>query len=553
MPVSPNDSRRARPVWAALAILALLSGPAAAQSTGPPIRLIPPTPPLAEAPPGAEPPLTSEPLSAPAPGWSGDIAPPEHPLPANFWQGTPRALADILLARLPDTFSPALQSLERRLLLSPAAAPAGPDMAGTSLPALRAAALLRLGEVDAARAVLATASQSEQNSSLRLAVAADAVTGNLDRACATVRQAIRGNQDVFWQKALIGCQVLDGESEEARLGIQLLAEERLPPDPVLTAAIEALPGHPVPATLTRLDDPTPLLLRLIVKARLRLARSLVISLPPDLALTLALDEAAPPATQLAAAERAARFGALSPARLAALYTALAATAEGDDPSLVRARRFAAIAHAASAGDRLTRIIAFARDFAGRQGEGLTLAARLVAPQLQDIDPDPALAGSAEAAARLTLAAGLDTLAQQWEELLSGAARDKLDFLLTLAVPDGGSTADREGGQPFGPPAVRIALRAALGHPVPAREWSRLPAPMWAPAGAIGIPVAPWLDLLTAAPAKRIGETVLASLMVAGAKGRDPVALCAAIGGIERVGLDADARRLAVEAALAAGL
>jgi hypothetical protein len=42
--------------------------------------------------------------------------------------------------------------------------------------------------------------------------------------------------------------------------------------------------------------------------------------------------------------------------------------------------------------------------------------------------------------------------------------------------------------------------------------------------------------------------------VIAAPGRgDPLALDAAIGGIERVGLDADARRLAGTAALAAGL
>jgi hypothetical protein len=551
----PADARcrRAAPAFAALTIL--LPAFAAAQPPGPPIPLIPSAPPLSKEPappPGAKPAITSEPLSAPAPGWSGDIAPPKRPLPANFWQGTPRAVADILLSRLPETTSPALQSLERSLLLSPAAAPSGPDMPGMSLPALRAAALLRFGKIDAARAVLAAAPQSEQPSLRRLAVAADTITGNLDRACATVRRAIRGNQDAFWQRALIGCQALAGENTEAQLGLQLLAEEKLKPGRALTSAVAALSGHAA-AAVTRLDNPTPLLLQLLVKAKLPLTRSLIDSLSPELALTLALDETAPPAIQLAAAERAARFGALSPARLAALYTALAATAGGDDPSLLRARRFAAIADAASAGVRLARIIAFARDFAGRQDGGWMLAARLVAPQLQDIDPDPALAGLADPAARLALAANLDALAQQWAQFLSGTARARLDFLLALAMPDKGASGSEENIRQFGPPALRIALRAAFDRPVPAQEWSRLPAGSWTSPGPPDAPVAPWLVLLTAVPAKRVGETVLASLMIAGAKERSPVALCAAIGGLDRVGLAADARRLAVDAALAAGL
>jgi hypothetical protein len=70
---------------------------------------------------------------------------------------------------------------------------------------------------------------------------------------------------------------------------------------------------------------------------------------------------------------------------------------------------------------------------------------------------------------------------------------------------------------------------------------------------VGVPLAPWRALAAAAPAHRVGETVLASLLVAGSGRGDPLALNAAIGGLERVGLASDARRLAVEAALAAGL
>jgi hypothetical protein len=543
-----------------LTIFLLSAFASAQQAPGPPIPLIPPAPPPSAEPgppPPSQPAITSERLPSPASGWSGDLAPPERALPADFWHGTPRALAEILLGRLPETTSAALQSLERRLLLSPAAAPEGPDMAEMNLPALRAAALLRLGEIDAARAVLAAMPKKERDAGLRLAVAADAIAGHLGRACATAERAIRGDQDAFWQKALIACQALQGKTEEARLGVRLLAEEKLPPDKALSAAIDALAGHPAAPAMARLDHPTPLLLRLIVKARLRLARKLVASLSPDLALTLALDEAAPPATRLAAAERAARLGALPPARLAALYTDLTGTAAGgEDPSLMRARRFAAIADAASAGDRLARIVAFARDFAGPQGDGFAVAARLVLPQMRGIAPDPALAGSAAGAARLALAAGDNALARRWSALLPGAERKKLDFVLTLATPDNNSSAEDANVQGIGPPVLRLALLSALGRPVPARVWLHLPANAWSAGGPPGIPITPWLALSSAVPAKRIGESVLASLLVAGTTGRlshDPLVLNAAIGGIERVGLDAAARRIAVEAALAAGL
>jgi hypothetical protein len=148
------------------------------------------------------------------------------------------------------------------------------------------------------------------------------------------------------------------------------------------------------------------------------------------------------------------------------------------------------------------------------------------------------------------------LARRWSALLSGEGRRKLDFVLALAAPGGDGPAGEANAQGVGPPVLRLALLSALGRPVPAGAWASLPANAWSPGGPPGIPIAPWLALSSAAPAKRIGESVLAGLLVAGDKGRlsrDPLVLNAVIGGIERAGLDAAARRIAVEAALAAGL
>jgi hypothetical protein len=91
MIVSPGDRRR-RPAAATLLILTILL----------------PTLAAAQQP---EPPITGEPLASPSPGWSGDVAPPERALPPDFWHGTARALAEILLSRLPDTGEAVLASL----------------------------------------------------------------------------------------------------------------------------------------------------------------------------------------------------------------------------------------------------------------------------------------------------------------------------------------------------------------------------------------------------------------------------------------------------------
>jgi hypothetical protein len=261
-------------------------------------------------------------------------------------------MADLLLAQMPDTLSSALQSLMRRLLLSPAAAPEGPDGGDRTLPGLRAAALLRLGEIDAARAVIAAIPERERGPALPLAVAADAINGDFGRACAIVRETVRRDQGAFWQTALITCQALQGETEQASLGLQLLAEEPASRDEALGAAVEALAGRPSATAVARAEGLDPLTLRLLVKARQPLAPALVGSLRPDLALCLARDEEAPAATRLAAAERAARFGALPPDRLSALYTDNAGGGEpGDEPVLHHSRRFAAIQRAVTATER----------------------------------------------------------------------------------------------------------------------------------------------------------------------------------------------------------
>jgi hypothetical protein len=489
-------------------------------------------------------------LAAPSLGWTAGVAPPRDALPGAFWHGTTRRMTDLLLARMPDTPSPALQSLMRRLLLSSAGAPEGPDEGDRTLPGLRAAALLRLGELDAARAAIAAIPERDRGPALPLAVAADAISGNIGRACTTVREAVRRDQGAFWQSALIACQALQGETEQASLGLQLLAEERAPRDEALGAAVEVLAGRPSATAAGRAESLDPLTLRLLVKARQPLAPALVESLRPDLALCLARDEEAPAGTRLAAAERAARFGALPPDQLRALYTDNTGGGEpGDEPVVDHSRRFAAIERAVTATERLHRIGRFAEAFGASQPGSFTLGAQLVLPALRQIEPDPSLTGSAPLVSRLLLAAGDIRAARRWSALVSGTEAPALRFLLALAIGN-----EEQVETP--PVPVLVALSAALGQPIPPADWVRLPTTSRADTGAPSPPPAAWLDLAEAAQAKRIGETVLAAVIVAvptGTLSTDPVVLFTAVSGLKRVGLDADARRLAVEAALAAGL
>jgi hypothetical protein len=528
------------------AVAALFPGAVFGQKLGPPIPLFPKHPSRAG---GA---VTTTPLTPPPEGWSGDVSPKGKPLPEDFWQGTPRALADTLFAHLPAVRSPSLQALERRLLLSPGEPPQGPDAAGLYLPFLRARRLLQLGELSAARAIVAATAAERRGPLWRLAVDADAIGGQLDRACGTVRDRIQSDKTIFWQRALVACQALEGKIREARLGLQILAEEGAAHKGELSHAVDALAHQPAPKTVQRLVTPDPLLLRLIVASGRTLDPSLVNSLSPGLALALARDEKAPPATRLLAALRAARFGALGRPRLRALLTAIDGAVPGDR-ALSAAQQFAAIGQASQPADRLARISKFVRGLGG--SGSFILGARLVAPELRAIAPEPSLAPSALDAARLLLAAGDRARARRWVALVPATEGKRLALLLHLVQKpeDGGEDAD---AAEIGQSVLSLALFAALGKPVSAAAWVALPPPSWSAAGRVEAPAVSRLDLAEAARAKRIGETVLEAIIVAGSQGRlstDPVALYTAISSLREIGLERDARHLALEAALAADL
>jgi hypothetical protein len=321
----------------------------------------------------------------------------------------------------------------------------------------------------------------------------------------------------------------------------------------LALAVDAVAGRPSPATISRPEAIDPLTLRLLVAARLVLAPALIDALSPDLALCLALDEEAPSGIRLAAAERAAQLGALPLDRLRTLYSASAEAEEPDGaPVFDHARLFAAIGSAGAAAERLGRIVKFADAFGGPQASRFSLAARVVAPALREIEPDSTLAGSAPIAARLLIAAGENRAARRWSALVSGAEAGPLQLLIALAT----GPEELSPSQPEAPRTpLLMALSSALGQPISAPDWARLPAAGWADSGPASPSPAAWLALVEATRERRIGETVLASVLVAAPTGAlaDPVALFTAVSGLRRVGFEADARRLAAEAALAAGL
>jgi hypothetical protein len=209
--------------------------------------------------------------------------------------------------------------------------------------------------------------------------------------------------------------------------------------------------------------------------------------------------------------------------------------------------------------------------------GLAVIANL--PLIDSLTPSPELASFTLEAGRALYYAGRADAAQNWlalaaQQASAGApaadAAMGLWPLTRLAAPTPASWDDtrflawRATQRAHGEAEAHFAdvqaarllgLLTAVGDSVPASAWQALYA------GGGGEPAAMpsqalWHGLAAAAAAGRRGDTVLLALVAIGAgapSSVNPIALDQVVESLRRVGLEREARQLAVEAAVAAGL
>lgn len=571
--------RRARTELVALALMA--AGPAAAQ-LGPPIPLVPSTPSgpsgageaPAVAPQRGDAPLgiEAQKLAPTNSSWTGTLGQDQGAMPETMWRGTGRAFVAAALPLLQPSSSPVLQDLARRLLLSNAASPAGTDEANRpSLAASRLDQLLALGDVEGALAVMDQlppdpAGDAMDRARVELRFAANDTGG----ACHAVDDGIAHNQNRWWDRALIACQALAGDGAKAALGLSLLKEQKAPADPTFDALIETLGGEP--HKIEKLPDPTPTRLALLAATKQPLPAQALGAAGPAALLAYAANEFVPVERRLPAAERAALLGALAPDALGALYRQVqvkpeeqvAALKDGklpDDPK-DRAILYQAARSGAPDETRATAIAAFF--VAAKKRGAFPLAARLMAPALTELTPAGAAQAVAADAARALLIVGDSDAARGWIEAAGSKA---LVVLSRIAVPsaepgqdiaallhDGvAELASRDSAAAPAQAELLVSLLAAFDEPIGTLDW----APLLAPPHDATLPSAAlWIDQQQAMAAKRVGETVLASILLVEANEfllLEPVVLGRAIAGLRTVGLETEARALAVEAAIDAGI
>lgn len=528
-----------------------------------------------------------DPLDEIEPDAIGILGPEDGGFGTEMWRGSDRFVVERLLRRLPDEIrSRAMRDLARRLLLSIASPPAqaaGYEAPGpAALLARRIERLARIGEIPALNRLLAAVpARYEDEAMARTRVDGLLLARRYDEACRAVRTRIASyHQSPYWQKAMVLCQLIVGEVDKAMLGLDILREQGATDDPVFLGLAHRFVGAEVelPAEV----DLSALHFALLDATGSPVPPGALARASPGLLFALAQAPGVDLEQRAEAAERACAKGLLDGAILAKTYAAFSFAPDelGDAVGAVDANpgpRARALLYQAAHNESLSttraEVIRVALESARDPGLYQATVAAFV-PLLAAIEPAPELAWFATTAGRALYAAARHEAASAWlmlgrqEAILNAQASTAVAALWPYSRLAGGAAlttdgslaawrAMREGmgGQALG--LSQSLLRAsfqALGErdPLP---WSLIAAnnePSRRP-----LPNAALLYALEeASEGRRVGETVLLSLIVLGEDGpgqSHTLALGSVLEALTRVGLEREARALAIEAALANGV
>lgn len=515
------------------------------------------------------PPLAAPPGSVERSELAPIMAPDNSGLPLDLWRGLDLAALEGLLAGLDlPPRSPALHQLWRRMLLSQAEPPVGAP-GGEHFQALRLEALYRSGLLADMAAVLEGIAQPGPIVQT-LRARRDIGLGQREAGCEAIKalaapsSGLPGRLKGEMQLLAGYCAAAAGDAQAAGLAAQLAREEGIDaelPLAVLTAfGAGDKPRLSMPKQVLLLDyrflellgpvDP----LKVLERAE------------PALLAMLAGDTGGDPKMQVAAAEAALRRNALAPEAVAEVYRrqVLAGPGVADPASpgidpLLRRALFLRAADVAPTAAQRARFLRAILDDARRSGARLQTG-RLVAPLIAGLAPAPDLAWLTEPAIEALLVAGDIDAARRWAE-----AASRWDWLALADVVD----PQRRGGRL--PSLAAVADLAAHGRlaPDPLHRLATVldaldvdvPIPLWEAASRTPQPAGGFLpetgllaSLAEASARKEAGRTILLAMRAlgpGGPEGANPLALGDAVRALKRVGLEADARRVALEALLAA--
>jgi hypothetical protein len=550
-------------------------GQAGPDALKPPLNALPPT-----APPRRDGPIEVERLAPADPDGFGLSDPRETVFGNRQWNGTSKAMATALVARLPAPLpSPVLRLVERRLLTAPAAPPAG--TAEASLIGLRTEKLAALGDNAAADGLLKLIPAKLDDEGLaRLAQDQLWLENRTKEACDALDQGAARYRGPYWQQNHVACQAIAGQKNESQLGANLLREQGLD-DPIFFALIDgwgaakqpqALPAGP----LSALDA------ALALTAKRDIPAILMSSADVRVAAALATSQAQSPPARLAAAERAASVGAIDAEALAQAYLA-------SEPTSGELNKFAAVVKNASSSGRSRALVyrgikiepsprergdLIAAVLEATRGSDLYAAtAQLYRPFLAQLHPSGELAPHAIDFARALFVVGDTEQARLWFEYARSSGADtpdaprlwayaRLAGVRDASAPDAKTLnawreadATHDADASSARRALLLAMLGGLGDAIPGDAY--LP---FADPAQRSIPIVTnaqsWQQMREAAANPRLAETACLALINSGGRAGgtgDVIVIGAILSSLRAVGLEAEARAYAVEVAAAAGL
>jgi hypothetical protein len=496
------------------------------------------------------------------------MAPDTSGLPLELWKGLDLKTLEELLAglELPPR-SPALHQLWKRMLLSSATPPAGaPD--SEHFVALRLEALYRSGllaDMQKALAEIGTPGPVVQALRARLDIGAGRREAGCQgiKALAAPSSGLPGRLKGETQLLAGYCAAAAGDAQGAALAAELAREEGIEAEMPLAVLSGFAGGNKpklaLPARVLLLDYRFLELLGPVNGAQI------FDKAEPALLSVLASDTQTDMRLRIAAAEAALKLNALTPEAMTEIYrrhplgnAGVDPGAPSGDPLLRRALYFKAI-EAARAPAQRARFVRAVVDDARRSGIQLQMA-RVLAPLVADMPVTPEAGWFAEVSLEIALLSGQYDQARRWAEV--GALRHWL-ALIDVADPQ------RRGGRPTSLAAMEdMAVHGRLGADTLHRLATVLdaldidvPIGIWDAAGRTPQPATGHLpetgvlaDLSQSAKRNDAGRTILLvmrTLGPGGPEGANVLALGDSIRALKRIGLEADARQLALEALIAA--
>ncbi len=522
-----------------------------------------------------------------------DVPPPESrrlawidppPFAGDVWAGAEPTDVRLFLTMLPTGApSPAMRGLMRRLLLSPA--DAIEHLGEPSLLGLRAGMLAELAMADELLAIAAAEPAfAEDEAASAALIDVLLLSDRRSEACGRLDDVVGRFSGPQWDNRSLVCLLIEERYDAASAALEALVADDT--DPVFLSMATALAARrsvELPDQAWRsLATPDAQLLTLLDLSDRAVSRAALRVSDPGRLLAIADNVSTPSDVRLDAAERVAANGAIAPWRLAELYAELPFAAEQLESALYMVTRESG-PHIRALVEQTARSLEDPAEALQLREYLLRIASSESAPlavMLALLDPiEPASRASSIAilAARTYYASNDLDRARVWHALARADAvlHDSGGDLATLwplawlaDESERGDTdfdrglqtwlaaeLDAAGDTGTYGAAVSLAALRALGQPIDPAMWHLLAVDDRR--DATSLPSGPiWWRLEEAAEAGQVGLTALLALVALGEDGpgaAHPVLLERVLSSLVEVGLQGEARRLALEAIWAAQL